>query len=74
MLRQMLKDAVNAAPLTDAQRQRVMHEHCLIFQLNSNIVKGFRVEWKSILAQHRRAILFLLLLMAVFVALMVYRV
>ena len=72
-LRQKLKDAVNAAPLSDAQRQRVMHEHCLVFQLNSNIVKGFTIEWRSILAQHRTAVLFVLLLVAVLSVYIVYR-
>ncbi len=67
VIRQRLKHAVNSAPLSEQQRHRVLTEHCLVFKLNSAIVKGFRIQWRSILAQHRKALIasvFLLLVLA----------
>ena len=66
-IRQRLKHAVNSAPLSEQQRHHVLTEHCLVFKLNSDIVKGFRIQWRSILAQHRRAMVasvFLFLVLA----------
>ena len=34
-----------AAALTPEQQEAVVAEHCRVFQLNNNIVRGFRTGW-----------------------------
>ena len=65
VLRQKLKHAINSAPLSEQQRQRLVTEHCLVFQLNSDIVHGFRIQWRSIVAGHQRALIAAVILFVV---------